>query len=164
MYVSVTSNERFIWSPHNAKTNTQIQLRFSHSCTRRSAFSALMLLVGRQEGHLACKNSVVRYWRGYRSGARCKWFAYGSADATVTSSSLAPVKSRMVYLSGASLPRLSWKKRPLNGCSSSISCWARKSTTTDLDFHKIIWSLGFASVKWKSFKYNAKQPLRQKQF
>jgi len=23
----------------------------------------------------------------------------------------------MVYLSGAGLPRLSWKKRPLNGCS-----------------------------------------------
>jgi len=28
-------------------------------------------------------------------------------------SSLAPVKSRMVYLSGAGLPRLSWKKLPL---------------------------------------------------
>jgi len=27
----------------------------------------------------------------------------------------------MAYLSGASLPRLSWKKRPLNGCRSS-SC------------------------------------------
>jgi len=48
--------------------------------------------------------------------ARCKWFAYGPTDATATSS-LAPVKSRMVYLSGAGLPRLSWKKRPLNGCS-----------------------------------------------
>jgi len=33
------------------------------------------------------------------------------ADATATSSSLAPVNSRMVYLSGAGLPRLSWKKR-----------------------------------------------------
>jgi len=39
------------------------------------SFSALMLLVGRQEGHLACKNWVVRYWHGYLSGARCKWFA-----------------------------------------------------------------------------------------
>jgi len=29
------------------------------------------------------------------------------ADATATSSSLAPVKSRMVYLSGAGLPRWS---------------------------------------------------------
>jgi len=32
------------------------------------------------------------------------------ADATVTPSSLAAVKSRMVYLSGAGLPRLSRKK------------------------------------------------------
>jgi len=31
---------------------------------------------GRQEEHLACKNWMVRYWRGYLSGARCKWFAY----------------------------------------------------------------------------------------
>ena len=56
------------------------------------------------------KTWVVRYWRGYLSAARCKWFAYGPADATATPSSLAPVKSWMVYLSGASLPRLSWKK------------------------------------------------------
>jgi len=35
-------------------------------------------------------------------------------------SSLAPVKSGMVYLSGAYLPRLSWN-RPLNGCSSGSS-------------------------------------------
>jgi len=32
------------------------------------------------------------------------------ADATATPSSLAPVKSRMVYRSGAGLLRLSWKK------------------------------------------------------
>ena len=30
------------------------------------------------------KNWVVRYWCGYLSGARCKWFAYGPADATAT--------------------------------------------------------------------------------
>jgi len=41
------------------------------------AFSALTLLVGRQEGHPACKkNWVVRCWCGYRSGARCR-VAYG---------------------------------------------------------------------------------------
>jgi len=44
------------------------------------------------------------------SAARCKWFAYGSADATATPSSLAPAKSRMIYLSGAGLPRSSRKK------------------------------------------------------
>ena len=36
------------------------------------AFSALALLVGRQEGHPACKNWVMRCWRGYVSGARCR--------------------------------------------------------------------------------------------
>jgi len=75
-----------------------------------SAFSALTLLVGQQEGHLACKKRVVMYWRGYLYEARCKLFAYGPADATAIPSSLAPVKSRMVYLSGAGLAGLSWKK------------------------------------------------------
>jgi len=70
---------------------------------------------------------VVRDRHGYLSGVRCKWFAYGPADATDTPSSLAPVKSRMVYLSGTGLSRLSRKKRLLNGCgvvvdfSSSIT-------------------------------------------
>ena len=41
-----------------------------------SAFSALMLSVGWQEGHSVCKNWVVTYWHGYLSGVRCKWFAY----------------------------------------------------------------------------------------
>jgi len=83
------------------------QARFSIILAQSSyAFSALMLLVGHQEGHPACKNWVVRYCRCYLSGARCKWFAYGPADATATPSSLASVKSRMVYLSGAGLPRL----------------------------------------------------------
>jgi len=36
--------------------------------------------------------------------------AYGPVDATATRSSLASLKSGMVYLSGAGLPRLSWKK------------------------------------------------------
>jgi len=36
------------------------------------AFSALTLLVGRQDGHPVCKNWVVGCWRGYLSGARCK--------------------------------------------------------------------------------------------
>ena len=88
------------------------------------AFSALMLLVGWQEDNRPVKTEwwgtgVVIY---LLSGVRCKWFAYGSAVATVTPSSLAPVKSRMIYPSGAILPRLSWRKRLLNGCSSSSSC------------------------------------------
>ena len=47
------------------------------------AFSALMLLVGRQEGHPAYKKLVVGCWHSYLSGARCR-LAYGPADATAT--------------------------------------------------------------------------------
>ena len=40
-----------------------------------------MLLVGWQEGHLACKNWVVGCWRGYLFAAMCG-LAWGPADAT----------------------------------------------------------------------------------
>ena len=50
---------------------------FVHDC----AFSALMLLVGWQEGHPACKNWVVRC--GYLSRARCR-LAYSPAYTTAT--------------------------------------------------------------------------------
>jgi len=43
---------------------------------KNGAFSALTLLVGRQEG-------LVRCSRGYLSGARCR-LAYGPADAIAT--------------------------------------------------------------------------------
>jgi len=42
------------------------------------------------------KNWLMRYWHGYLSEARCKWFAYGPSDATATPSSLASLKSRSV--------------------------------------------------------------------
>jgi len=47
------------------------------------AFSALTLLVGRQEGHPACKKTERWCWHGYLSGAMCR-LAYGPADATAT--------------------------------------------------------------------------------
>jgi len=66
------------------------------------ALSALMLLVGWQEGHPACKKL---------SGEVLAWLsACGPTDATATPSYFVPVKSRMVCLSGAGSPRLSWKK------------------------------------------------------
>jgi len=43
------------------------------------------------------KNWVMRCWCGYLSEARCKWSAYGPADATATPSSLASLKFRMVF-------------------------------------------------------------------
>jgi len=39
--------------------------------SRQLAFSALTLLVGRQEGHPACKKLSGGCWRGCLSGARC---------------------------------------------------------------------------------------------
>jgi len=48
-----------------------------------SAFSALTLLVGRQEGHPACKKLSGGVLHGYLSGARCR-LACGPAVATAT--------------------------------------------------------------------------------
>jgi len=50
--------------------------------------NALTLLVG--SSLKACssiwpiKKWVMRCWCGYLSGSKCKWFAYGPADATAT--------------------------------------------------------------------------------
>jgi len=63
-----------------------------------NAFSALTLLVGRQEGHPAGKNSLVGCWHGYLSGVRYR-FAYGPADANATHS-LAPVNPDWFYIPG----------------------------------------------------------------
>ena len=88
------------------------------------AFSALTLLVGRQEQHPAYKNWVMRCWCGYLSGARCRFFCMWSSWCHChpqTPSSLASFKSRLV------LPFCYWliqavlEKRPSNGSSSSNS-------------------------------------------
>jgi len=88
---------------------TSWQLLFIHI-----AFSALTLLVGRQEGHPACKNWVVGCWRVYLSGARCR-LAYGPADATATHC-LASVKSRLV------LPVWYWFTRVVSG-KGPLNVW-----------------------------------------
>ena len=67
-------------------TCIQMDFKFSIEC-----FHAVFWVAGM---HLAHKTWVVRYWWGYLSEARCKWFAYSPADATATTSSLASVKSR----------------------------------------------------------------------
>ena len=78
-----------------------------------NTFSALTLLVGRQGEHPACEHCMMRCWCGCVSGARCRLFAYGPADATaipknpVISTNLNP---DWCYLSGTGLHRLSWKE------------------------------------------------------
>ena len=57
----------------------------------------------------------MRCWRGYLSGARCKWSAYGPADAAAASLSLASLKFRKV-LPWCQLTQVVVEKRPLKGC------------------------------------------------
>ena len=86
------------------------------------AFSALTVLVGRQEGHPACKNL---------SGGVLAWFFVWSKVQTCIqpilchchSLSLASVKSRLVVPFWYRLTRVVPDKGPLNGC---VHCtWGR---------------------------------------
>ena len=73
-----------------------------------ASFSALILLVGCQEEHQACKNWVMRCWCGYLCGARCRLFAYGPADATAIPKPdhlLPHLNPDWFYLSGIGSPR-----------------------------------------------------------
>jgi len=66
----------------------------------------MTLLVEQQEGHLACKlGGEVLAWLSVWSEVQmiCIWSSWCHCHP----SSIASLKSRMVYLSGASLPRLS---------------------------------------------------------
>jgi len=62
-------------------------------------------------------SKVVRYWRVYLSAPRCRWFAYGSTDATATSSSVAWLKSRLVSPFWCQFVVEKWS---LNGCPSVV--------------------------------------------
>ena len=78
-------------------------------------FSALMLLVGLQEGHPACKKTVVGYWHGsaWSEVQTCIWPSWCHCHLL----SLAPVKSRLVLPFWYRLTQVVLEKRPLNGCS-----------------------------------------------
>ena len=71
------------------------------------------------------------------SGARCRSFAYGPADATVSpqTPSLSSFKSRLVLPLWYRLNQVVLEKRPLNGYSSSISTDRRDAV------HPVLYSL-----------------------
>ena len=79
------------------------------------AFSALKLLVGRQEGHPACKKTWVVGCCRYLSGARCR-LAYGPADAPATHYFFffSKIQIGFTFLVPAHLGNSG--KGPLNGC------------------------------------------------
>jgi len=68
-----------------------------------SAFSALMLLVGRQEGHPTCKKlsgGVLAWLSVWSEVQTCIWPSWCHSHSL----SLASLKSRLVYLSGTGSP------------------------------------------------------------
>jgi len=67
------------------------------------AFGALTLLVWHQEEYLAVKTGLMRCWHCYLSGARCRWCAYGPADATASHHLLLDQNPDWFNLSAASL-------------------------------------------------------------
>ena len=79
------------------------------------SFSALTLLVGRQEGHPACKklSGGVLAWLSVRSEVQtCIWPSWCHCHSL----SLASVKSRLVLLFWYWLTWVVLDKGPLNGC------------------------------------------------
>ena len=90
------------------------------------AVSALTLLVGRQDEHPAGKIWLMMCCCGYLSGAMCRLFACGPADATAFTKPhrLMPhLNPNWFYLSGTWLTQVVMEKRLLNGCCSSV-IWA----------------------------------------
>jgi len=88
------------------------------------SFFLLMTLVlwccwlGTKKSIWPVRNCVMRCWRCYLSAARCKWIVYDPADATTTPSSVASLKSILVYTFWCCLTHVILEKRPLNGCLS----------------------------------------------
>ena len=105
----------------SASHSRQITIPTTSSLTnfyRPDAFNALMLVVGQQEGHVACKKP--EWWAAgvVLSGVMCR-LAYGPADATVNHS-LASVKSILVLRFWYRLTWLVLEKGPLNVRNSSV--------------------------------------------
>ena len=87
----------------NSQTWSSDEILFSVN-GQRLAFSALTLLVGRQEGHPACKKlggEVLAWLSVWSEMQTCIWPSWCHCHSL----SLASVKSRLVYLSGTGPPR-----------------------------------------------------------
>ena len=93
--------------------NTEYDIYWS--CLSFFAFSALTLLVGRQEGHPACKNlsgRVLAWLSVWSKVQTCIW----PSGCHCHSLSLASVKSRLVLPFWYRLTPVVPDKGPLNGC------------------------------------------------
>jgi len=85
------------------------------------AFSALTLLVGRQEGHPACKNlsgGVLAWLSVWSKVQNCIWPSWCHCHSL----SPASIKSRLVLPFWYRLTRVVLEKGPLNGCVCVRAC------------------------------------------
>ena len=100
------------------------------------AFSALTLLAGLQEGHLACKklSSGVLAWSSVWSEVQtCIWPSWCHCHSL----SLASVKSRLVLPFWYQLTRVVPEKGPLNACVCVCACaWTILEYNTVVCNHK----------------------------
>ena len=99
---------------------------------RQSAFSALTLLVGRQEGHPTCKKQsggVLAWLSVWSEVQTCIWPSWCHCHSL----SLVPVKSRLVLPFWYWLTQVVLEKRPLNGSSSSSSRQAGRQVNRQAD-------------------------------
>ena len=90
-------------------------LRVKRALSVLCAFSALTLLVGRQEGHPACKKQsggVLAWLSVWSEVQTCIWPSWCHCHSL----SLAPVKSRLVLPFWYRLTQVVLEKWPLNGC------------------------------------------------
>ena len=108
-----------MWRNFLCQTTTD---RLKTSVESGSAFSALMLLVGRQEEHPACKNlsgGVLAWLSVWSEVQTCIWSSWYHCHSL----SLASVKSRLVLPFWYRLTQVVPDKGPLNGCVCLYGEW-----------------------------------------
>ena len=114
---------KFLWNSMRLQivrewplSSKRVHVREFGSCPLPTiAFSALTLLVGRQEGHPACKKlsgGVLAWLSVWSKVQTCIW----PSGCHCHSLSLASVKSRLVLPFWYRLTRVVPDKGPLNGC------------------------------------------------
>jgi len=111
------------------------------------AFSALMLLVGRQEGHPACKKlsgGVLAWLSVWSEVQTCVWPSWWHGHSL----SIASVKSRLVLPFWYRLTRVVLDKGPLNGCVCCIQCYMYMSLNS---WQSVLYNLGIDSSCQSTF-------------
>ena len=120
------------------------------------AFSALTLLVGRQEGHPARKklSGGVLAWLSVLSEVQtCIWPSWCHCHSL----SFAPVKSRLVLPFSYRLTQVILEKRPLNGCCCCCCCLQFANVASSVFGIKYVEYLVLISVSLLLFVWNQRR-------